>query len=207
MSTTLEVRKRSRRGRPAAVREMQEPFPRRTRWTEDEYLDISTNHLVEFTDGLVKVLPMPTPFHQAVSKRLLIALDEFVRVHKLGEVFHCPVPLWTGVTRYREPDLLFVSTAHLSKTWKRDRKLNQADLVVEILSEGVKNRRRDLIQKKTEYANAGIPEYWIVDPQESRVTVLKLRQSKYVTLGHFGLDDEIRSALLPNFRLPVRDLF
>ena len=180
---------------------------RREYWTEEEYLDVSTNHFVEFTNGQVEVLPMPTPFHQSISAQLLIALEGFVRRHKLGKVFHAPVPLWVGLRKYREPDLVFVTSARLSKTWKRDRKLDQADLVVEILSDGVKNRKRDLILKKAEYAEAGISEYWVVDPPKSQIFVWKLRNGKYVTHGEYGLNDHLQSVVLPNFQLAVRDLF
>lgn len=207
MLTTLDLRKRTSRRRAETTREARSLLPRHGIWTEDDYLDITTNQLVEFTDGLVEVLPMPTPFHQSVSTKLLLAIEAFIRPRKLGMVFHAPVPLWIGLRKYREPDLIFVTTAKLSKTWKRDRKLDQADLVVEVLSGGAKNRKRDMIQKKAEYADAGIPEYWIVDPVSEEVTVWKLRHGKYTLLGQFGADDELRSGVLAGFRVSVRDLF
>ena len=49
-----------------------------------------------------------------------------------------------------------------------------ADLAIEVVSEGAEARERDLETKRAEYARAGISEYWIVDPQESRITVLTL---------------------------------
>ncbi|MFM9960478.1 MAG: Uma2 family endonuclease [Planctomycetaceae bacterium] len=206
MPNTL-VKKRTGRKREAAALRMLDLLPDKAVWTEDEYLDISTNHIVEFTDGRVEVLPMPTPYHQAVSRRLLLALDDVVRGDQLGEVFHCPVPLLTGVTKYREPDLLFVSKDNLSKTWETDRRLEKADLVIEILSKGTRSRQRDLVRKTAEYAAAKIPEYWIIDPQNKIVLQYRLRSGKYAAPRELGLDDEIRSPLLPQFRMAVRDLF
>ena len=64
-----------------------------------------------------------------------------------------------------------------------------ADLVIEVVSD--QGRPRDLEIKRQEYAQAGIPEYWIVDPQLEQITVLalegsRLRGSRRVSQGHQG---------------------
>ena len=78
-----------------------------------------------------------------------------------------------------------------------------ADLVMEIVSED--DRRRDLEIKREEYAQAGIPEYWIVDPQEEMITVLVLKPRKktYMVHGVFGKGDRATSKLLPGFSVDV----
>ena len=53
-----------------------------------------------------------------------------------------------------------------------------ADLVMEVVSDD--DRRRDVVTKRLEYAKAGIAEYWIVDPQQATITVLKLADGKYL---------------------------
>src|SRR5215203_5237817 len=75
-------------------------------WTEAQYLKLSdqTNQLIEFTDGVIEVLPMPTRKHQAISLLLLLALLDFVRPRN-GTVFYSPLRLQILPGRYREPDL------------------------------------------------------------------------------------------------------
>ena len=51
-------------------------LPRQGAWSEEQYLWLTdhSNHLIEFTDGYIEVLPMPTRKHQAISRFLLLAL-------------------------------------------------------------------------------------------------------------------------------------
>src|SRR5437773_2718941 len=74
-----------------------------------------------------------------------------------------------------------------------------ADLVMEVVSEGSENRKRDLETKRLEFAAAGIAEYWIVDPQEQRITVLVLDGSIYRVHGEFAPGTQASSVLLPGF--------
>ena len=105
----------------------------------------------------------------------------------------------------REPDVVFMRKEHASrigeKYWKG------ADLVMEVVSEGKKDRQRDLVKERREYARAGIPEYWIVDPLEQRITVLRLAGKHYAVHGEFGPGDTATSALLAGFTVDVGEAF
>ncbi len=74
---------------------------------------------------------------------------------------------------------------------------------MEIVSES--NRRHDLVTKRGEYAQAGIPEYWIVDPEEERtiVFILKASGETYVEHGTFHKGERAESKLLPGFGVDV----
>ena len=74
-----------------------------------------------------------------------------------------------------------------------------ADLVMEIVSDGKRDRDRDLISKRAEYARAGIPEYWLIEPNERRITVLALQDGNYRIHGEFGPGSRATSAALPGF--------
>ena len=76
-----------------------------------------------------------------------------------------------------------------------------ADLVVEVVSPD--DPDRDYITKRADYAEAAIPEYWIVDPQQSRITVLTLTGDTYTTHGEFHPGDTATSPLLPSFTADV----
>ena len=76
-----------------------------------------------------------------------------------------------------------------------------ADLVIEVVSD--QGRPRDLEIKRQEYAQAGIPEYWIVDPQLEQITVLALEGSSYVVHGEFSKGTKASSKLLEGFNVDV----
>lgn len=80
-----------------------------------------------------------------------------------------------------------------------------ADLVVEIVSPD--KPARDLIVKRRDYAEARIPEYWIVNPLDETVTVLRLEAAAYIEHGAFGRGARATSALLPAFAVEVSALF
>jgi Uma2 family endonuclease len=69
------------------------------------------------------------------------------------------------------------------------------------------NPTHDYQTKRTEYAQAGIPEYWIIDPQQNLVTVLVLRGKDYQVhqAGTPGM--QVASVLLDGFELSVADIF
>ena len=78
-----------------------------------------------------------------------------------------------------------------------------ADLVMEVVSSGDDDRRRDLKTKREEYAQAGISEYWIVDPVLEQITVLTLDGQTYVVHGEFKHGERATSKLLPGFGVDV----
>jgi Uma2 family endonuclease len=100
----------------------------------------------------------------------------------------------------REPDIVFARPGRIRK---KSGPLLKADLVMEVVSEGPENRKRDLVEKRREYAAAGIREYWIVDPQQKSITVLALRDGKYRVHGKYVRGDVAKSALLPGFEVDV----
>jgi Uma2 family endonuclease len=78
-----------------------------------------------------------------------------------------------------------------------------ADLVMEVVSSGDKDRRRDLTTKREEYAQTGISEYWIIDPELDQITVLTLDGQTYVVHGEFKRGEQATSKLLPGFVVDV----
>jgi Uma2 family endonuclease len=81
----------------------------------------------------------------------------------------------------------------------------QPDLVVEIVSPD--HRAHDWEVKRREYAQAGIPEYWIVDPQAKTVTVLTLAGASYLVHGGYSNGMTAESALLMGFQVNVDDIW
>ena len=179
-------------------------FPLQGGWSVEDYLALDSGLLVEFTDGFIRVLPMPSLLHQLIVKFLFRRLDDFVAERALGEVLLAPLPVELRPKKYREPDIVFLRPNRIKRLKGQPA---GADLAVEVVSEGEENRQRDYEDKRREYAEAGIAEYWIVDPQERRVTVLALHGREYREHGVFGVDDAATSALLTGFQVAVQDLF
>lgn len=175
-------------------------LPAQGEWSERDYLWLSqdTNRLVEWTDGCIEVLPMPTKRHQAISRYLFLALLGLMQ-RTGGDVYYAPLRVRVGPRKFREPDLLLVRAADDPRA--RDQYWEGADLVAEIVSPD--DPARDHVTKRADYAAAGIPEYWIVDPQAETITVLTLAGAEYVEHGVFGRGATAGSVLFPDFAVGV----
>ena len=104
---------------------------------------------------------------------------------------------------FREPDLLMVRDALDARSG--DRFWAGADVVVEVVSPD--NPERDFVQKRHDYAEATIAEYWIVDPLPESITVLKLEEAGYVEDGVYGREDRAGSLELAGFNVNVGSVF
>jgi Uma2 family endonuclease len=78
---------------------------------------------------------------------------------------------------------------------------------MEVVSPGAESRQRDLVDKRRDYAQAGVSEYWIVDPETESVTVLALDGSEYRVHGEFKTGESATSVLLPGFAVDVSAVF
>jgi Uma2 family endonuclease len=172
-------------------------------WTEEQYLKLTdqTNHFIEFTDGVIEVLPMPTEHHQAILEMLFLALRAFIE-QLGGKARFAPLRLQIRPGKQREPDILLVRDA--SDPRRQNRYWLGADLVVEVVSPD--DVERDTVEKVADYAEAGIPEYWIVNPEDESITVLRLEGEAYAALGVFRRGEAARSALLEGFSVDVAAL-
>ena len=173
-------------------------------WSVEQYLALTaqTNRLLEYTDGVIEVLPMPTDKHQSISLFLLLCFLAFVRPRG-GVAFYAPLRLEIRPGKFREPDLLILMRSDDPR--RQNDYWRGADLVLEIVSPD--NPARDLEEKPRDYAEAGIPEYWIVNPLDETVTVLTLTDGSYTEYGVFRRGDEARSKLLDGFTVRVDAIF
>jgi Uma2 family endonuclease len=171
-------------------------YPNQGQWSWADYLALSrgTNRLVEYADGRIEVLEMPTKTHQLIVLYLYNLLAGFVRPGRLAQVLVAPYPVRLWEEKYREPDIVLMLAENAGRLGEEF--AEGADLVVEVLSE---NRSRDLEVKRGEYARAGIPEYWVVDPAERRVTVLQLDRLEYAVFSEAQGSGRVDSKLLPGF--------
>ena len=195
-------------GTPTTQRELErlvlDLLPAQGAWSEQYYLWLTdqSNHLIEFTDGHVELLPMPTERHQAISRCLFLAFLSHPQPTS-DAVFFAPLRVRIRARKFREPDLLLLLDPDDPR--RQDRYWLGADLVAEIVSPD--DPERDRKTKRHDYAEAGIREYWIVDPQAQTITVLRLADGRYVEHGVFGPGTRATSALLPGFGVETSVVF
>ena len=179
-------------------------LPAQGAWSDAAYLWLTdhSNRLIEFTDGRIEELPLPTFTHQSVLLFLYDLLRAYLKPRG-GVVMVAALRLRVRPGKFREPDLLLLR----DRTDRRcqDRYWPGADLVVEVVSPD--NPDRDLVEKRADYAEARIPEYWIADPSDETIRVLTLQDAAYVEHGVYRRGDTATSMLLADFGADVSAVF
>jgi len=157
----------------------------------------------ELIEGELFVSPAPNTEHQLRVGNLFAQLWYFVREHDLGKVFVAPYDVVLAPSTVLEPDIVFVSKARQSIV-KATCIEGAPDLVVEVVSDS--SRTIDRFVKRDRYAEFGVPEYWLLDPFEPRIEVLRLEAGKHRVVGSFGPGDTLESPTFPGLRIPVSSL-
>ncbi|MEX2049372.1 MAG: Uma2 family endonuclease [Gemmatimonadota bacterium] len=132
-------------------------------WDYSDYARLPDDgNRYEVIDGELLVTPGPSPLHQRVSLRLAMVLDAYVERHGLGVVLH-EVDLLFQTGQFLRPDLLVVPESSRAGITKRGVEMAPS-LVVEILSPT--SGAIDRVKKPARYGDFGVPEYWVLDPEE-----------------------------------------
>ena len=183
---------------------LREVLPSQGAWSDEEYLWLTDrcNRLIELTDGHVQELPTPTFTHQAVLAFLYRLFHAYLEPRG-GVVMFSALRMRIREGKYREPDLLLLRDRSDARC--QDRYWLGADLVVEVVSPD--DPDRDVVEKRADYAEARIPEYWIADPRDRTITVLALEGDAYVENGVYAAGDTASSRLLDGFAADVTAVF
>lgn len=158
----------------------------------------------EIVDGELFVTPSPITLHQRIVGNLYAEIRQYVRNHRLGEVFVAPLDIVFTPATVLEPDVIFVSQSRLHIVGEKH--LTAApDLVVEVLSETTQQLDREI--KPKQYARYGVPEFWRIDPAGKTVEIFRLKEGEYELVERWGFGDTLTSPLFPGLRLPVSSLW
>ncbi len=159
----------------------------------------------ELIDGELRMPAAPNTRHQDILGNIYVPVRHHVRARDLGRVLLSPVDVVLDQARplVLQPDLLFVGKERLGVI--RDKVYGAPDLTVEIFSGS--GALFDRTEKAALYAQHGVRECWLVDPDAEAVEVRRLAPAGYETIGVFGRGDFVRSAVLPDLRLSVDDVF
>ena len=176
----------------------------RVRFTYEDYLNTPEDKRYELLDGELIMVASPNIPHQRAERELAFQVIGFVKRHDLGVVLFAPTDVILSDTDVVQPDLLFVSheRAHIIA---HNAIHGAPDLVVEILSPST--ARRDLTFKRRLYAKHGVKEYWQVNIDERRITVLSLGDNDYEVAAIYGSGETLTSPVLPCFTLAIDEIF
>lgn len=175
------------------------------RFTYAEYRTLpETGPRYQLIDGDLLMSPAPNVRHQTLVMRLGTALHSCVEAHRFGRVWGGPVDVILSDEDVLQPDLVFVSTARAAIVAEEGLR-GAPDLCIEVLSPTT--RELDLGAKRVLYARHGVTEYWVVDPETSRVAIYNLQQDAARAARQLSGHDVVTTALLPGFALALPTLF
>lgn len=191
---------------PVDLPERELPWPQQGEWTYEDYLRLPDDgRRYEIIEGVLYVSPAPKYLHQRIVQFLLCRLGDLVEENDSGEVIPAPFEVYlSGRNRPIQPDLIYIRTEHLPP-YDAVAFEGTPDLVVEILSPS--SLRRDRFIKFAAYEKAGVPEYWIVDPETRAVEVYAWRDGLYELHVHAVRDVPVTSTLFPDLALRVDEIF
>ncbi len=183
------------------VTEVATLFPPQGEWTEQAYFALpETNRFVELSDGVLTVRSPHSPEHQGVLGNLLMAVREYVDEHDLGTAVLGPFCVRLRQGCIRQPEIAYYKPGHEAAIGQPIS--GPPDWVAETISPGT--RSADEVDKLAEYAEAGIAEYWMVDPEAKTIRVYALRGgSAYTLAATYAAGQVARSETLPGFEAAV----
>ncbi len=179
------------------------------RWTtaDLETLPEETGKRYEIIGGELYVTTQPHWEHQFVCTRLTRFLDQWDDQADAGKVVQAPGVVFAEDEAVA-PDVVWISNERLATGLDSSGHLRVApELVVEVVSPGSTNERRDRATKLKLYSRRGVQEYWIVDWRKRQVEVYRREQAALHLIETLFGGDELRSPLLPGFSCRVAQLF
>jgi Uma2 family endonuclease len=161
----------------------------------------------EVIEGELYVSSAPAFVHQIILLRIASAFVDYLRQHPIGEI----VPgvgvvfdEYNGVI----PDLIFATSERMRKALVSGRFRAAPEIVIEILSPGFSNERRDRHVKRSLYAARGVGEYWVVDPENRSLEIHRRNEAGDLVFGEsLQRTDNLTSGVLPGFTVRVDTLF
>jgi Uma2 family endonuclease len=160
----------------------------------------------ELIDGDLLVSRAPHIVHQFAISNLLYALKEYLSRNPIGRVVPEPGVVLSDNDSVR-PDIAYLTNERFIEILSGGKLHGAPDLVIEILSAGVENERRDRNIKRRLYGKYGVKEYWIVDWHAINVEVHRLGESGLALIETLGDEDSLTTPLLPGFEYKVIRIF
>ena len=153
-------------------------------FTVEDYLKLPEEERMEIIDGVIYDMAAPTDIHQVIRDEVFARFREHIRKKK-GKCITVTSPIDVQLDcdnrTMVQPDVIIVCDRD---KFKKGRVFGAPDLVVEVLSDST--RKKDIVIKGSKYCNAGVREYWMVDPKKKRVYVYQFEEDYAPTVYTFA---------------------
>jgi Uma2 family endonuclease len=160
----------------------------------------------ELFEGELFVSRAPSLSHQRVLGNIYAIIRAYLEQNPVGEVLLTPGVIFDEFNS-AIPDAVFISHQRMSEGISGERIIKAPELVIEIISPGKENARRDRELKRQIYGKHGVKEYWIADPLSRSLEIYRLKRHN-LSLAATLLDgDEVASSVMPAFRCQARQIF
>ncbi|MGB3300762.1 MAG: Uma2 family endonuclease [Phormidesmis sp.] len=179
------------------------------RWTVHDLEVLPQNEWTtyEIIDGELFMTKSPHRRHQQVGGKIYAALDAWSVQSGLGEAIFAPGLVLSDADNVI-PDAAWVSKERLEVIEDEAGHLTEMpELLIEVLSSGAQNIRRDREAKLKLYSIQGAQEYWIADRFAKRLEIYRREDGRLVMTMTLTVADTLRSPLLPGFSCPVSQIF
>jgi Uma2 family endonuclease len=160
----------------------------------------------EIIEGELLVSRAPNLTHQRVSGNLFAAFRGYLDHNPIGEILATPGVIFSEFSGVI-PDVVFVSNERRAEIAAGERIMGAPDLIIEIVSPGAENERRDRIAKRQLYGKYGVKEYWVVDPYNRTIEVYLFKEKSLRLHATYAEADEVISSVLPGFTCKVENIF
>ena len=161
----------------------------------------------EIIGGELYMSKQPYKNHQLVCARVWELLQIWSRQTQAGEAVIAPGVIFEEDNDVA-PDVTWMSQERLATTYQEDGKYHAApDLMVEVLSPGTTNERRDREFKLWLYSRRGVLEYWIINWMEQRLEIYRREEDQLILHSTLYKTDKVRSPYLPGFTCQVSQFF
>jgi Uma2 family endonuclease len=188
---------------------MSQPTTEKVRWTTSdlELLAADEWKRYEIVDGELFVTRAPHWMHQRTTGNIYLELQNWSRSRSLGEAIITPGIIFSDTDNVI-PDVVWVSSDRLANILDEEGHLTGApELVVEVLSPGKINERRDKEAKLKLYSSQGVREYWIANWRWQQMEVHRRDNTQLKLMATLLNGDEITSPLLPGFNCQIQRFF
>jgi Uma2 family endonuclease len=173
--------------------------------TWEDFLALDEDDPRELIDGDLVELEKPNERHEYIVALLVVMIGSWARAHKTGRVVASGYKVRVSARRGVMPDVQFFRKGNRPPNSEEGLQSGRPDLVVEVVS--TSSRRYDRVTKLNWYAAIGVPEYWIVDPEDQSLERLVLHEGHYVTTNALLDDAVLRLETLPGLEIPLVELW
>jgi Uma2 family endonuclease len=170
----------------------------------ERFLALPEGTACQLIAGELVMSSTPIPLHQYIVVHICMKMLQFVEAAGLGQVFVSPIDVRLSERNIFQPDILFISKEKASLIGERMIE-GPPDLVAEVLSPS--SAYHDLRTKFRAYEQAGVQEYWIVDPERKSVEVFVSSGSKFQLRQEAEGEGAVQSVLLQGLSIDLADIF